>query len=399
MAGLNVILGVSGSIAAYKSLLLTRLLIKNGCQVRVIMTEAATEFVSALSFATLSKSKVHVNIIEGDSWSDHVSLGLWADLMLIAPATATTLSKLAHGHADNMLVATYLSAKCPVMVAPAMDLDMWRHPSTSHNLELLRSYGNSVIPVGHGELASGLVGDGRMAEPEEIIAHISKFDKAKRDLAGKRVLITAGPTQEPIDPVRYITNHSTGKMGISIAEAAAARGADVTLVLGPTSESIEASDRLKVIRVSTAQSMYEACRVHHEKMDLVVFAAAVADYTPKDTSQHKMKKSESDLSIPLRRTIDIAATLGRNKSEGQTHIGFALETEEGMTNAESKLIRKNFDFIVLNSLQNPGAGFGHDTNQVTIISPNKTEELSLRPKRELADDILDLVVEDKSEVQ
>ncbi|MEL6124198.1 MAG: bifunctional phosphopantothenoylcysteine decarboxylase/phosphopantothenate--cysteine ligase CoaBC, partial [Bacteroidota bacterium] len=239
MAGLNVILGVSGSIAAYKSLLLTRLLIKNGCQVRVIMTEAATEFVSALSFATLSKSKVHVNIIEGDSWSDHVSLGLWADLMLIAPATATTLSKLAHGHADNMLVATYLSAKCPVMVAPAMDLDMWRHPSTSHNLELLRSYGNSVIPVGHGELASGLVGDGRMAEPEEIIAHISKFDKAKRDLAGKRVLITAGPTQEPIDPVRYITNHSTGKMGISIAEAAAARGADVTLVLGPTSESIK----------------------------------------------------------------------------------------------------------------------------------------------------------------
>lgn len=388
----HVVLGVSGSIAAYKAVILVRQLIKSGKEVKVIMTPTAAKFVAPITFATLSKHAVTINLIDEDEWSNHVELGLWADAMIVAPATATTLSKMASGQSDNMLVATYLSAKCPVYIAPAMDLDMWKHPSTQSNIQKLSSYGNKIIPVGHGELASGLVGDGRMAEPEDIIKYLESDLKKKSDLSGKKVLITAGPTQESLDPVRFISNHSTGTMGISLAEVCVSRGAEVYLVLGPTKN--QPSAEVKVHAVKSAQDMYEACAEIHDDADIVIFAAAVADYRPAQISDKKIKKGERDMnSLPLERTIDIAGTLGKKKRADQLHIGFALETNDGVANAQRKLDKKNFDLIVLNSLGEKGAGFGHGTNRITIYgSDGSHQAYDLKDKKEVAVDIVDYVV-------
>jgi len=388
----HIVLGVSGSIAAYKSVILVRQLIKAGKEVRVIMTPAATEFVAPLTFSTLSKHKVSIDVIDGDNWDNHVELGLWADAFIIAPATASTISKLASGQSDNMLVATYLSAKCPVFIAPAMDLDMWKHPATKSNLSRLVSYGNHLIPVGHGELASGLVGEGRMAEPEDIVSFLELHSKKNSDLKGKKVLVTAGPTQEPLDPVRYISNHSSGRMGIEIADECARRGAKVHLVLGPSRLSPGSSD-VEISHVTTAEDMYHACVSSFMDSDIAVFAAAVADYTPQSISDIKIKKKNDDMSIPLKRTIDIAGILGSKKRPGQITIGFALETNNESANAKRKLDKKNFDLIVLNSLREKGAGFQHNTNKVTIYSRSGEErEYALKSKAEVAADIIDTVI-------
>lgn len=393
MTSKKIILGVTGSIAAYKSLLLVRLLVKAGNEVRVVMTPSATAFVSALSFSTLAKHKVHVDLIDGDSWSDHVTLGLWGDALVIAPATATTISKMANGLSDNMLVATYLSAKCPVFVAPAMDLDMWKHPATLANLSKLASYGHHMIPVGNGELASGLVGEGRMAEPEDIISFLGTILDKPRDLAGKNVLITAGPTRESIDPIRFISNKSTGTMGVALAEAAASRGANVNLILGPSNKSTNHA-QVTTTNVVSAADMYGACEIHHKASDIVIFAAAVADYTPITSADKKIKKADDDLSIALKRTVDIAKTLGESKKEGQVHVGFALETHDGIAHAQGKLAKKNFDLIALNSLQDSGAGFGSTTNKITLLSHDvEPRSYELKSKTVVAHDILDAVVD------
>lgn len=388
----KIILGVSGSIAAYKSLQLVRLLVKSGHEVKVIMTDAATHFVSALSFATLSRHDVSTQLIDNDTWNNHVDLGLWADAMIIAPATATTLSKLANGLCDNMLVATYLSAKCPVYIAPAMDLDMWKHPSTRDNIKKLVSYGNQVIPVGHGELASGLIGAGRMAEPEDIVDFLHESLQSVHDLADKKVLITAGPTRESFDPVRFIGNNSTGKMGIELAEECASRGAEVTIVLGPTHLQPTNND-IKVINVKSAQDMYEAVIKSYGHTDVTILAAAVADYRPATQSDSKIKKKEGDLSISLVRTIDIAESIGKIKKNHQVNIGFALETNNEMANAKRKLVKKNLDFIVLNSLNDKGAGFAHNTNKVSIVhKDDNVIEYELKSKREVSKDIVNEIV-------
>lgn len=388
----KIILGVSGSIAAYKSLQLVRLLVKSGHEVKVIMTDAATHFVSALSFATLSRHDVSTQLIDNDTWNNHVDLGLWADAMIIAPATATTLSKLANGLCDNMLVATYLSAKCPVYIAPAMDLDMWKHPSTWDNIKKLVSYGNQVIPVGHGELASGLIGAGRMAEPEDIVDFLHESLQSVHDLADKKVLITAGPTRESFDPVRFIGNNSTGKMGIELAEECASRGAEVTIVLGPTHLQPTNND-IKVINVKSAQDMYEAVIKSYGHTDVTILAAAVADYRPATQSDSKIKKKEGDLSISLVRTIDIAESIGKIKKNHQVNIGFALETNNEMANAKRKLVKKNLDFIVLNSLNDKGAGFAHNTNKVSIVhKDDNVIEYELKSKREVSKDIVNEIV-------
>lgn len=388
----KIILGVSGSIAAYKSLQLVRLLVKSGHEVKVIMTDAATHFVSALSFATLSRHDVSTQLIDNDTWNNHVDLGLWADAMIIAPATATTLSKLANGLCDNMLVATYLSAKCPVYIAPAMDLDMWKHPSTWDNIKKLVSYGNQVIPVGHGELASGLIGAGRMAEPEDIVDFLHESLQSVHDLADKKVLITAGPTRESFDPVRFIGNNSTGKMGIELAEECASRGAEVTIVLGPTHLQPTNND-IKVINVISAQDMYEAVIKSYGHTDVTILAAAVADYRPATQSDSKIKKKEGDLSISLVRTIDIAESIGKIKKNHQVNIGFALETNNEMANAKRKLVKKNLDFIVLNSLNDKGAGFAHNTNKVSIVhKDDNVIEYELKSKREVSKDIVNEIV-------
>lgn len=388
----KIILGVSGSIAVYKALSLTRLLIKSGCEVKVVMTPASTHFVRPLSFATLSKNEVGVDLIDNDTWANHVDLGLWADAMIIAPATASTLSKLANGQSDNMLVATYLSAKCPVYVAPAMDLDMWKHPSTKRNLSLLEEYGNTIIPVGHGELASGLVGDGRMAEPEDIVTFLQKESKVNQDLAGKTVIVTAGPTREPLDPVRFISNHSTGRMGICIAEECSRRGASVKLVLGPT-ELRPADSAIEIIPVMSAQDMYDAVTERYAECDIAVMAAAVADYTPETTADKKIKKKEGDMGIALKRTLDIAKEIGKRKQSGQVNIGFALETNNELQNAVRKVSSKNFDFIVLNSLRDKGAGFAHNTNKVSIVhNEDQVNEYDLKSKAEVAVDIVNEIV-------
>ena len=388
----KIILGVSGSIAAYKSLALVRLLIKSGKEVKVIMTPSATAFVSPLSFSTLSKQPVSVDIIDGDNWNNHVDLGLWADAFVVAPATATTLSKMASGQSDNMLVATYLSAKCPVFFAPAMDLDMWKHPATKANVTKLISYGNHLIPVGHGELASGLVGEGRMAEPEDIVRFLDAYSKKKTDLEGATVLITAGPTREALDPVRYIGNHSTGRMGIALAEECAARGAKVHLVLGPT--TLRPTDQdINVVNVQSAADMYEACSSVFGDCTISIFAAAVADYTPEHISDKKIKKKDGDMSIPLKRTVDIAASLGKIKRKDQINCGFALETDNEAANAQRKLDKKNFDLIVLNSLKEEGAGFKHETNKITIYQHDaKPKSYPLKSKRAVAGDIIDTIV-------
>ena len=392
MQGKHILVAVTGSIAVYKSAYLVRSLIKRGCDVQVLMTEAAKAFVSPLTFSTLSKRPVYSTIISEEEWNNHVELGLWADAMVIAPATANTLSKCATAAADNLIVATYLSARCPVFVAPAMDLDMWVHPANERNLDLLANDGVKVIPVGHGELASGLVGDGRMAEPDDIVKYLEDYFARATDFEGKHVLITAGPTHEAIDPVRFIGNPSTGKMGIAIAETFARRGARVTMVLGPVATKPPAG--IEVIDVTSAEEMYQASVQVFSDCDIAVMAAAVADYTPANPSDQKIKKEDGPEVLELRRTKDIAMELGQHKKSGQVIVGFALETENGKAHAMSKLKRKNFDFIVLNTLEDSGAGFGHDTNKVQFQYPDETSKsFDLKSKHAVAEDICDAVVE------
>ncbi len=388
----KILLAVTGSIAAYKSLLLTRLLVKQGAEVKVLMTPTATQFVSALSFSTLSKNQVHTNVVDGDSWNSHVDMGLWADILLIAPCTATTLAKMSAGIADTIVTAVYLSAKCPVMVAPAMDRDMWLHPSTKKNIESLKSYGNMIIPVGSGELASGLEGEGRMAEPEEIVSYISGSFKKKTDLKNKIVLITAGPTYEAIDPVRFIGNHSSGKMGMALAEECASRGAKVELVLGPSKLSSN-NPGVRIHKVTTAAEMLEGSIQLYSEADVAIFAAAVADYRPKVEAKEKIKKNDAELALLLEKTEDIAKTLGKKKGKNQINIGFALETTNELEYAKAKLQKKNFDFIVLNSLKDKGAGFQHDTNKIKIVGKQgEVKEYALKTKKEVAVDIVDNLV-------
>ncbi len=389
----NILLGVSGSIAVYKSLLLTRLLIKKGYEVKVVMTSAAKDFVTPLSFATLSKNQVFSDISSDQEWNNHVDLGLWADVLLIVPATANTIAKMAHGIVDNMLLACYTSAKCPVLFAPAMDRDMWLHPSNQANIKTLKSYGNHMIAPTNGELASGLEGVGRVAEPEDCLLFIEDFLCKKQDLLHKTVVITAGPTFEAIDPVRFIGNKSTGKMGIAIAEECISRGATVHLVLGPSHVPIS-DDRIQVLRVTSAQEMYD--RVHtYTSADIFIMAAAVADYKPKHYSEEKIKKGQGKMSeIELERTLDIAKSIGDTKSDQQILVGFALETKNELANAKSKLERKNFDLIVLNSLNDKGAGFKHDTNKVTIIrKDNKSTAYELKSKSDVAKDIIQEIID------
>lgn len=390
--GKKIILGVCGSIAAYKSALIVRGLIKAGAKVQVLMTEAATDFISPLTLSTLSKRPVHTSARGEDGWNNHVELGLWADAMLIAPATAHTLAKLANGFCNDMVSAVYLSARCPVWFAPAMDLDMWAHPSTQDNVQRLQSFGNHLIDVTEGELASGLSGAGRLAEPEDIIQALAAGLTPDQSLLGKKVLVTAGPTYEALDPVRFIGNHSSGSMGVEIALAAARRGAEVQLVLGP-SQLKPVHPKLTVVRVTSAQEMYEACLAYWPDADLAIMAAAVADYRPATVATEKIKKSADDsgLTIELVRNPDIAATLGKNKAPHQQLIGFAMETENGEDNARRKLLKKNFDAIVLNSIRDKGAGFGPGTNQITILTNEVAKPYPIKPKREVAEDILDFV--------
>ena len=394
LRGKKILVGVCGSIAAYKTAVLVRLLVKAGAQVRVVMTPAAREFITPLTLATLSGHPVLSDFANADdgTWHNHVELGLWADVLLIAPATANTMAKLAQGQADNLLGAVYLSARCPVVLAPAMDLDMYRHPATQAAIQRLEGYGNHLIAAEHGELASGLTGTGRMAEPEHIVDWLENFAVSKAPLRGKKVLITAGPTYEPIDPVRFVGNHSSGKMGLELALQAKARGADVTLVLGPNTLPADKLQEINVVNVITAQQMYEACRERFDRQDVVILAAAVADYTPRNPAGEKIKKKKGDLQLKLAPTIDIAQSLGKDKKH-QFMVGFALETENGLEHAREKLQRKNLDFIVLNSLTEPGAGFGYDTNKITIVGKdNKIKEFQLKSKTEVAKDIIDEII-------
>ena len=396
LAGSRIILGVTGSIAAYKAVYLLRLLIKEGADVQVVMTPAAREFVGPLTFSALSGKTVLSDFFssEGGDWNSHVEMGVSADLMLIAPVTATTLGKMANGVADNLLITTYLSARCPVLVAPAMDMDMYRHPSTQRNLEVLKSYGNVVIEPGTGELASGLEGPGRMEEPEEIITYIRQLElkPSKKKLLNKQVLVTAGPTHENIDPVRFIGNYSSGKMGFAIAGAFAAQGAHVHLVTGPVSlECHEAG--VEVIRVRSAAEMYERCSELMDQMDVAVFNAAVSDYTPASPYGKKVKRGDGAWSIELKPTRDIAAEMGKRKKEGQVLVGFALETDNEVEHARMKLEKKNLDLVVLNSMQDRGAGFGTDTNRVTMIDrEGKIDHFELKPKTQVAMDLVQRVV-------
>ncbi|MBR2947155.1 MAG: bifunctional phosphopantothenoylcysteine decarboxylase/phosphopantothenate--cysteine ligase CoaBC [Bacteroidales bacterium] len=392
LKGKHIIVGVTGSIAAYKSAMLVRSLVKQGAEVKVIMTDTAKKFITPLTLATLSKNPVLVEFFdpENGQWNSHVSLGLWADLYLIAPATAASLSKMAYGVADNLLVTTYLSSRCPVFVAPAMDLDMFAHPSTQKSLEILRQRGVTIVEPAAGELASGLDGKGRMEEPEKIVEQVVKFFGRKATLAGKRVLITSGPTREPIDPVRYLTNDSSGKMATAIARQMAFRGAQVTVVSGPAAVKPEQKD-IEVIDVITAEQMYQSTIEQYNKgADIVVLCAAVADYTPAKKSSVKMKKREDNLTIELLPTKDIAAEIGKIKRQGDILVGFALETDNETSNAQSKLERKNLDMIVLNSLRDPGAGFAGDTNKINIFFRNgDSESFPLKSKSAVAEDIVD----------
>lgn len=387
----KIVVGVSGSIAAYKSLFLIRLLVKAGAEVRVIMTSSAKEFVTPLSFHTLSKQPVASDIHNENEWNQHVSWGLWADLMVIAPATAHTIAKAAQGLASDMVTATYLSARCPVVFAPAMDLDMWHHPSTQNNLDLLKSYGNHIIAPGVGELASGLEGPGRMAEPEEIIAYIEDMLSTSRDFQDIPVLVNAGPTYEAIDPVRYIGNHSTGKMGVAIAEEFAMRGAKVHLVIGPGSTRPVHND-ITITQITSADEMHEVCTSIFPKVKVAVLAAAVADFKPDQIAGDKIKKKDDGLTLHLVKTKDTAASLGKLKTDTQFLVGFALETSDDVKHASDKLMRKNLDMIVLNNPKNEGAGFGHDTNQVSFLFPQRPQiNLPLLTKKEVASRIVDEV--------
>ncbi|MDI1316959.1 bifunctional phosphopantothenoylcysteine decarboxylase/phosphopantothenate--cysteine ligase CoaBC [Flavobacterium sp.] len=395
LSGKKIVLGVSGGIAAYKTATLVRLFIKAGAHVQVIMTPASKDFVTPLTLSTLSKNPVYSTFYneedENAQWNNHVELGLWADLMVIAPATANTLSKMANGNCDNLLIATYLSAKCPVYFAPAMDLDMYKHPSTISSFALLKEFGNIMIPAESGELASGLSGEGRMAEPENIITFVERDLESKLPLEGKKILITAGPTYEAIDPVRFIGNHSSGKMGFDIAIAAANLGAAVTLVSGPTHLTVANSD-INLIRVTSAKEMYDACHEFFDATDVAICAAAVADYKPKFQALQKIKKKEDEFTIELEKTLDILASLGEIKQK-QLLIGFALETENEIENAKLKIQKKNLDLIVLNSLQDEGAGFGKPTNKITFIDSNfKIEPMDLKSKELVAVDIMNKVI-------
>jgi phosphopantothenoylcysteine decarboxylase / phosphopantothenate---cysteine ligase len=387
LQGKRILLGVTGSIAAYKSAHLTRLLIKSGAEVQIIMSTSALDFITPLTLATLSKRPVFSAFsdkITGE-WNNHVDLGLWADLFIVAPLSANTLAKFAHGFCDNLLTATYLSARCPVMLAPAMDLDMYQHPSVRDNIRKVQSFGNILLDAESGELASGLSGQGRMMEPEHILNQVEVFFNTKKDFAGKKVLITLGPTQEAIDPVRFISNHSSGKMGIAIAEAFKSRGAEVFLVSGPVSIPFRSAD-FNLTKVKSAQEMFEASLALHPTMDICVFAAAVADYAPLEIAPEKIKKNESEMSILLKKNVDIALELGRFKRAGQLHVGFALETENEEAHARAKLDKKNFDLIVLNSAKEEGAGFQHDTNRVKIFhSDGRFADSGLISKSGVAD--------------
>ena len=396
LSGKKILLGISGGIAAYKTANLVRLFIKAGAQVQVVMSPASLHFVTPLTLATLSKNPVYSTFYNEEEatgeWNNHVELGLWADLMLVAPATANTLSKMANGNCDNLLIATYLSAKCPVYFAPAMDLDMYKHPSTLDSFHKLKSFGNTIIPAENGELASGLSGEGRMAEPENIVAFLENDILEKLPLKGKKILVTAGPTFEAIDPVRFIGNHSSGKMGFDIANAAAKNGAEVVLISGPTHLKTENS-QIKLIRVTSAEEMYNACHQYYNEVDVAIAAAAVADYKPKNVADQKIKKNDATFTIELEKTKDILASLGAIK-KNQFLIGFALETENEIEHAKLKIQKKNLDLIVLNSLNDKGAGFGKPTNKVTFIDKNfQIEPMNLKSKEAVALDIINKIIE------
>jgi phosphopantothenoylcysteine decarboxylase/phosphopantothenate--cysteine ligase len=395
LEGKKIVLGVCGSIAAYKSATLVRLLVKAGCDVKVVTTADANNFITPLTLATLSKNPVLTEYYKTDTgeWNNHVDLGLWADLLIIAPATANTIGKMANGLCDNLLTAVYLSAKCPVYFAPAMDLDMWKHESTQQNVAQLKSFHNIFIQPGYGELASGLVGEGRMAEPEEIVAFIEADLKKGLPLINKKVLVTAGPTYEAIDPVRFVGNQSSGKMGFAIADAMAKLGADVTLISGPSSQQTK-SKSVKRVNVTSAADMLNACLEYFTTADICVMSAAVADYTPVDVASQKIKKKDDTFNIELKKTTDILKTLGRQKRAGQLLVGFALETNDEEKNALDKLEKKNLDFIVLNSLNDAGAGFKTDTNKITIIERNGHKTVfELKTKEAAAADICHKVIE------
>ena len=395
LGGKNILLGITGGIAAYKTTFLVRLLIKAGANVKVVLTESASSFVSPLTLATLSKNPALTAFVKQDGamtdWNNHVDLGLWADLMIIAPATANTLSKMANGTTDNLLLAVYLSAKCPVFFAPAMDLDMYQHPANKASISTLQSFGNIMIPATSGELASGLHGEGRMAEPEDIIAFIKEYMLKGLPLKGKKVLVTAGPTYEAIDPVRFIGNHSSGQMGYELAKVAANLGAEVILVSGPTNLSIS-HDLITLINVVSADEMYKVAHNHFENCDIAICAAAVADYKPKIVADQKIKKKETNLTLELVKNKDILLSLGKLKTK-QFLVGFALETENELENAKDKLIRKHLDAIVLNSLNDKGAGFGSNTNKITFLDKNsQIKAFQLKTKVEVAKDILSEII-------
>jgi phosphopantothenoylcysteine decarboxylase/phosphopantothenate--cysteine ligase len=395
LEGKKIVLGICGSIAAYKSALLVRLLIKAGATVQVVMTRDATNFITPLTLSTLSKKPVLVDYFtpETGEWNNHVELGLWADVFIVAPASANTLAKMANGLSDNLLTAVYLSAKCPVYFAPAMDLDMWKHQATQNNIKKLQTYGNVLIAPGIGELASGLHGEGRMAEPEEIISFLTAEIKKKLPLADRKILVTAGPTYESIDPVRFIGNHSSGKMGFAIADQLALMGADVTLISGPTAQ-VSRQHRIKRIDVTSAAEMLNACLQHYKNSKACIMSAAVADYTPASVSAQKIKKKDNVLNIELKTTTDILRSLGEQKQNGQILVGFALETNDEEQNAIEKLQKKNLDFIILNSLNDKGAGFKTDTNKITIIDHNlQKTTFDLKDKDEVAKDICNKVAE------
>ncbi|MBE7630330.1 bifunctional phosphopantothenoylcysteine decarboxylase/phosphopantothenate--cysteine ligase CoaBC [Tenacibaculum piscium] len=395
LGGKKVLLGITAGIAAYKTANLVRLFIKSGAEVKVIMTPASKDFITPLTLSTLSKNPVHSTFYEKEAenelWNNHVDLGLWADIMLIAPATANTLSKMTDGTCDNLLLATYLSAKCPVYFAPAMDLDMYQHPSTKKSLATLQDFGNILIPATSGELASGLIGEGRMAEPKDIVAFIENDFLSKLPLRGKKILITAGPTYEAIDPVRFIGNHSSGKMGFEIAKTAADLGAEVFLIAGPSHQKVTHSfiDR---INVKSAQEMYDACHQYYKNVDVAILAAAVADYRPKNIATQKIKKKDAALVIELEPTKDILKSLGQEKTT-QLLVGFALETNNEIENAKSKIVKKNLDLIILNSLQDKGAGFATDTNKITIIDADFNQKpFELKSKKEVSVDIINEIL-------
>jgi phosphopantothenoylcysteine decarboxylase/phosphopantothenate--cysteine ligase len=392
LKGKKILLGITASIAAYKSILLVRLLVKQGAEVKIILTPEAKDFVSPLVLSTLSKNEVLVDLSQNNAWNNHVVLGRWADVMLIAPLSCNTLAKMANGLCDNLLMAVYLSATCPVVLAPAMDEDMWHHPSTKRNLQLVKQYDNIIINVENGELASGLFGEGRMAEPENILIYLAENFFRTDELKNKKALVTAGPTYEPLDPARFIGNHSSGKMGFALAETLYEKGADVTLISGPTHQN-KKYNGIKLIQLSSAEEMYNACIDLHNDMDIEIMAAAVADYKPANVSAEKIKKDKTDFTLSLEKTKDILATLGERKQK-QFLVGFALETYNEREHAKNKLAAKNADMIVMNSLNDKHAGFGYDTNKVSVFFKDGAEkELQLAGKKEIAEQIVQLIIQ------